>query len=769
MLERQRKAGERRTDDTLEIARDDGEARAQLRASFDGASADPKRILHDLHLQQIELDLQNRELRETQQRLLESRRRYADLYDFAPVGYCMLDLDGRIQEINLAGAALLGAARHALIDQPFDAAVPVEDRPSFHEHLRACAMTRIRVTTELTLRGDQRAASVIQLVSDPIEVAVGITTGFRTAMIDTTALKRLEMKLRLLAAAGETLASSLDYSTTLAAVARLIVPLVADLCIIDVRDDDGKVARLEVVFADPDRQAALAEQVKRCAPGPHGQTPQSRVIATGESMLLVDTIDGLEDGSAYDAAHADAMRAVGVKSKMVVPLRARGRTLGALTFAATGPDFRYSHADLLFAEDLAHRAAMAMDNARLHAQAQQAIRAREAQLALVAHDLRNPLGVILLKTEVALKVPRAQDRRAQARKSAETVHRCADRMHRLISDLLDIASIEAGRLSIDPARQPVRPLLSEALDMLQAMADEKALLLQSDPATGEEPDVVCDHERILQVFANLIGNAIKFSPHGATITVRAEPRQDEVWFAVADAGPGLAPDVMPRVFDRFWQAAKTARQGTGLGLSIAKGIVEAHGGRIWVESEEGKGSTFLFSLPLAAPVAAPATLSSDAGGDARQWPDFLSSAPERLARKGVILVVDDDDDARNALGDTLRHEGYDVVTVANGREALAYLRSSPRPRLTFLDLEMPVMDGWTFLAERNRDPALRAVPVIVSSCHRNVAAEVAAAGAAFIEKPFSLDSLRAALRVHPAAAATGSNAGEGIAWVDETH
>ncbi len=693
--------------------------------------------------------MQNRELREAQELLEESRSRYADLYDFAPVGYCTLDRDGRIDEINLAGAALLGAPRQALIDRPFLSVAPIQDRLSFQAHLKECATTRNRVTVELTLAHPQRGAVVVQLVSDPIRPPGGvIITGFRTAMIDTSALKRLETKLRLLAAAGETLSSSLDSATTLAAVARLVVPLVADLCIIDVRGDDGKVERLEVVFADATKQAELGEQVKGFTPQSGWQTPQSKVIATGEPMLLAEISDVLRERIAHDSAQADAMRESGITSMMVVPLRARGRTLGALTFAATDSDLRYSHDDLLFAEDLARRAAMAIDNARLHDLAQRATHAREALLAVVAHDLRTPLGVILLKTDLALKVPRAQDRRMQARKSAETVHRAAQRMNRLIGDLLDIASIEAGRLAIEKTRQSVGPLVTEAIDMLQTLADDKSLRLElaPSPGDGDECDLICDRERILQVFANLIGNAIKFSPEKTAIVVRAERRSDEVWFSVADAGPGLAQDLVPRIFDRFWQAEKTARLGTGLGLSIAKGIVEAHDGRIWVESQERAGSTFFFSLKLAPPLVGLGSLSAEQTDVVDAGDHVMPRLRAALPRKRMVLVVDDDPDARDALGDTLQHEGYEVVTAANGADALEYLHRAPAPSLIFLDLNMPVMDGWSFLKARNRDADMRSIPVIVVSCHRDVTVKAAAANAECLEKPITLDALRAALR-----------------------
>jgi signal transduction histidine kinase len=240
-----------------------------------------------------------------------------------------------------------------------------------------------------------------------------------------------------------------------------------------------------------------------------------------------------------------------------------------------------------------------MDNARLHEQAQRAIRSRDSLLGVVSHDLRNPLGVILLGSALMRAIPREKDRRTGTRKTIESIHRSAQRMNRLIGDLLVVASVETGNLSVEKRRQSVGSLIGEAVEMVEVLASEKSLHLEADLPQGDAFDVFCDRDRILQVFTNLVGNAIKFTPVGGAVTVRAEKLGDEVWLSVTDTGPGVPAEDLPHVFDRFWQAKKTARLGTGLGLSIAKGIVEAHGGRIWVESKVGVGSTFFFTLPLA--------------------------------------------------------------------------------------------------------------------------------------------------------------------------
>jgi signal transduction histidine kinase len=242
---------------------------------------------------------------------------------------------------------------------------------------------------------------------------------------------------------------------------------------------------------------------------------------------------------------------------------------------------------------MARRAALALDHARLYEEARQATRSRDEVLAIVSHDLRNPLNVIGMVSQV-LRETLAGD--PVAVKHLDAVGRAADAMGRLILDLLDVSRLEAGGLALSPA--PVAPgmLVREAARDLGPLAAERTLALEHDVADGLPP-VRADFERVSQVFSNLVGNALKFTPAGGRITLGAQPGDEGVVFRVEDTGSGIDPEHLPHLFDRFWQAHRTRRGGAGLGLAIAKGIVEAHGGRIRVRSEPGRGSTFYFTLP----------------------------------------------------------------------------------------------------------------------------------------------------------------------------
>lgn len=878
---------------------------AERRFAARAGDEDREKLIHDLHVHQVELEMQNCELREAQERLEEVTSRYSDLYDFAPVGYCTLDPEGRIRELNLTAAALLGGQRETLVGGTFPSVAPLEDRRLFHAHMRRCLAETGRVTSELRFSVGERGTRAVQIISDPVRDQSGATKAYRTILVDISDFKALETRLRLLSAAGERLTSSVEYAHVIEEAARIAVPALSDVCMIDLASASGTVERKAVLFADPKKQATLAERMMQFTSRTGWQTPQTGVIASGEPMLLSEVSAELR-GQISDADRdAVPLRSADIRSLMVVPLAARGRTFGALTLASAESDRRYSSIDLQVAQDLSSRIAMALDNARLYDDAQRAnaalrlseakssgivsiaadaiisidndqrialfnegaerifgysraeaigsplgiliperfraihrqhlerfasgdqssrrmgergaailglrkngeefpadaaisklevggeriltvalrdvtdakrfesdqklladigpvlsgtldyeetlttlaqlavrevadfcivdvveddgevrrlrvlarepskqwicdflartpigrsrprliwspletkqpiliervtpeilaswaqsddhlrvlremeprsiifvpllarekvlgalkvvsstrlraygpddlrlmeevayraaraidnarlyrvaeraIRARDEVLGVVAHDLRNPLGNIVMQVELLRRSGGEPARRL--RKTADAIDRAVNRMDRLIQDLLDITHMEAGRLSIKRTRVSADKALSEFVAAQKPLALSKSLELRLDVA----PDlgkVFADRDRLLQVLENLVGNAVKFTKPGGRLTVGAAPLEGELLFWVEDTGAGIASDDLPHVFDRFWQGRKAGRQGVGLGLPIAKGIVEAHGGRIWAEDLGGGGATFRLNLPI---------------------------------------------------------------------------------------------------------------------------------------------------------------------------
>jgi signal transduction histidine kinase len=385
---------------------------------------------------------------------------------------------------------------------------------------------------------------------------------------------------RFLSNLAEILASALDERAMLSAVARLLVPRFGDVCLMDVIDDDGSVQRVDGVFDD-----------WHLIPTPS--------LRAGETVLIPDITSSALGSITADPPGQAAIRGADIRSLVLLPLIGRGRLLGVMTLGMTRPDRTFARNDVSALEDIAQRTALGADNSRLYQQARQASRARDDTLAAISHDLRNGLNTVLTAVGLLLRSLPSDDAGRRDRRHVEAIRRSAERMNRLIGDLLDVASIEAGRLFVEPRSEPVRPILREALAACSDQAREKSLTVESNGSVAIE--VICDRERVLQVLGNLIGNAIKFTPDGGSVRVNAEQLDDEVLFSVRDSGIGVSPKQLPHVFDRFWQATPKTRLGSGLGLTIAKGVVEALGGRIWVESRPGEGTTFFFTLPLASP------------------------------------------------------------------------------------------------------------------------------------------------------------------------
>jgi PAS domain S-box-containing protein len=387
------------------------------------------------------------------------------------------------------------------------------------------------------------------------------------------------------------LASSMDVAGLGVAIAELAVRWIAEWCTVDIRLPDGSIRRLAepagLPWPSPPSPSRLARAAE--APDPAPAEEAKARLSSGPAACLADGITGPDL-----ATHP-------TDSAIRVPLVARGEVFGAVTLGTTGLGPRLGPADVAGAEDLARRASITIDNVRLYGEAQESLRAREDLLAIVSHDLRNPLGVVLASSALLLKSSLPPEREQRARRQVEAIQRAGNRMNRLIRDLLDFASIQGGRLSISLRAQSAPDLVAEAIDLLQPLAGQKTLRVENE-LVGREPvlEVRCDHDRVIQVLSNVVGNAIKFTGEGGTIRVGAEPDGDVVRFFVSDDGPGISAAELPYVFDRYYQARRRNREGIGLGLSIAKGIVDAHGGRIWVESEPGRGSTFFFTLPGAA-------------------------------------------------------------------------------------------------------------------------------------------------------------------------
>lgn len=496
---------------------------------------------------------------------------------------------------------------------------------------------------------------------------------------------------------------------------------------------DAERNELELVAAEalPDDRLAPWTRVPLDAAGPLTE-------AAGSGWVVVRPDE-------WRDRYPDLADPFGMKRPLVaVPLRAEAGLLGTMMIEVAEPDDVGSDTGIL---DCAGNCALAMQRAVLFAaerrareDAERATRARDDVLSVVAHDLRNPLGAVGNYAALLGIATNVEQRERYLAGISTATHL----MDRLIQDLLDVARLESGRLGMDIRREAVRAIFPEAVGATGGQAERLGVTVVA-PALEGLPDVAMDRERILQVLGNLIGNGIRFTPEGGRITLQAERVGDEVMFLVSDTGPGILPEHVPHVFDRFWQAPGEAKSGAGLGLAIAKGIVEAHGGRIGVESVPGEGSTFFFTLPVSdAPQPgerAPAVPLMDA-------PPEEEPPEEEPASVIRVMLVDDHAALRRGVGELLRREpGIEVVAEARtGEEALEETRIR-RPDVVLMDLAMPGIGGLEAIRQITvRHPGAR-VLVLTAEAEEDALLPALEAGAmGFVRKTTAHEDLPLALR-----------------------
>jgi PAS domain S-box-containing protein len=403
-------------------------------------------------------------------------------------------------------------------------------------------------------------------------------------LLDITELRASEESQRFLAGASAALESALDVDASAATVARLSVPGLADVCIVDLIGADGVLRRAAAVHADPARErylsagAELPDRYHDIPAAEPGWTP-TEVIETIDTRLL-EAVKISPDA--------------GLKALIVIPIEARERRFGVVTFGFTNGRRRFGPLEFMTAKDLVRRTGVAIDNATLYSTAQQAVRARNDVLGVVSHDLRVPVNTMMATLE--LLGDNMNDRRDEVHKWFDMLCRATRQMNALIQDLLDASRMESEHFTLHRNAGSISEIVAEACEMLRPIAAVKFISIESE-VPDNLPAVSVDAPKLVRVLGNLIGNAVKFSPDHAGIRVTALQRGNEVQISVSDEGDGIAEDQLQYVFDRFWSGRVNDRRGAGLGLTIAKGIVEAHGGRIWVESEKNQGSTFTFALP----------------------------------------------------------------------------------------------------------------------------------------------------------------------------
>ncbi|HVX39468.1 MAG TPA: PAS domain-containing sensor histidine kinase [Gemmatimonadaceae bacterium] len=431
--------------------------------------------------------------------------------------------------------------------------------------------------------------------------------GFLVTIVlrDITDERRRERREHLLAEAATRLSPRLPYEEQLSVIAHLGVPAIADWSILDVveESDDGKT-RLHRVTSMPRDQALEGALWELEAHAPHwaAHDPVLDVIRTGTAVFAEPVTEEWIEARYTDDSVRDILRRIHVDSLIIVPLRSDGRVTGVLTLGTVAPR-RAGAQERELAELLAERAAPAIEAARLYRKSQRSTAARDAFLGIVSHDLNGALGTIAMFTKA---IGESREDAPRHERLCANVLEATAIMRRLMLDLVDISAIEAHRLSVSPETDALAPILESLREMFAARAEASGITL-TVAAADDLPLVRIDATRVLQVLTNLVDNSIKFTPAGGSVTVDAKADAREVLVSVRDTGAGVAPDELPHIFERFWRARSSrGTRGFGLGLAIVHGIVVAHGGRAWMESTLGRGSTVWFTLPRASIAPAPA-------------------------------------------------------------------------------------------------------------------------------------------------------------------
>jgi PAS domain S-box-containing protein len=526
--------------------------------------------------------------------------------------------DGSLVYVNDAAAQLSGyqtaremleaplsaiTGRYRLLDedgQPF----PLERLPG-RLAIRGEPAPEVLLRVRTLATGEEHWRAV---KANPIDDELGHLRYVVNIFRDVTPLKRAESQQRFLAEAGSLLASSLDYRTTLAHLARLAVPVVGDWCAVDMVREGERIQRLAVAHVDPEKVRIANELWERNPPDPDAAIGLPAVLRTGRSELIAEVTDEMLEASVADAEQLEIARALGLRSAMLVPLVARGRVHGAITVVSAESGRRYDQTDLLFAEALAARAALAVENAELYGQLQRELQARDQFFAAASHDLKTPLASIkgtaqLLRRTLSRSGTIDPDR---LRSSIDSIDRTTTRMARLVDGLMDVTRLRLGqKVELDRAEVDLARLLREVVAEAQQTTEQHTIRVE----TEAELVGAWDPARLARAISNLLDNAIKYSPDGGDILVglTGERSDGEAWalLTVHDRGVGVPADERERIFEPFRRGSNVAGRlsGSGIGLAGARLAVEQHGGSITVAERPGGGTTFTVRLPVASPLA----------------------------------------------------------------------------------------------------------------------------------------------------------------------
>ncbi|HWP46186.1 MAG TPA: PAS domain S-box protein [Candidatus Limnocylindrales bacterium] len=543
-------------------------------------------------------------------------------------------------------------------------------------------------------RFTDRDALLLQLVADRIGLAIEHARLYEEEQAARIEAEAAQQRLAFLAHASSVLSASLDYQTRLDTVADLVVPYLADWCFVGLIGENGLLHRIAVAHADPSK-ADLARNLEQAMMlSPDTLHSIFKVLQTGHPEIYPEISDSFLLTMTHDPEHLKLLRQLNPRSYLCVPLQVQGRPLGAITFLSVESGRRYNSADLALAEDFANRVAAPIENARLYQEAQEADRRKDEFLAILGHELRNPLAPVRNALEI-MRLRSGND--PTLKRAMDIVERQIQHMTRLVDDLLDISRIIRGKVQLKKEPLDLNTIITRAIETSQPFIENRQHgLLVSLP---QEPLwVEGDPARLEQILVNLLNNAAKYTEPGGRIWLTCTQEGEEAVIRIRDTGIGIPPEMLLRIFDLFTQASQSldrSQGGLGIGLTLVRSLVQMHGGSVSAFSEGlGRGSEFVVRLPV---------LSET--GSRTLNPDSVDPKPKILDSKRRVLVVDDNVDAATTLSELIKLWGHEVYTAYDGpsavEAALTYL-----PDIVLLDIGLPGMDGYEVARQLRQEPRL---------------------------------------------------------------
>ncbi len=637
------------------------------------------------------------EKRQNEKILRESAQRFHQLADAMPQIVWTARPDGHIDYLNRKWHEFTGLPE-TVGNEAWEAIVHPDDMQAANELWASCLPSGAPFEMEIRLLDRRKQTYRWHLIRTVaiLDGSGNVARWFGTGT-DIHEQKRAAESSHYLAEASATLAAVVDYESTLQKVANLAVPYFADWSAVDVANPDGSLRRLAVAHQDPDKILLVHELMRRYPPDPESPGGVHAVIRTGKPEIFSEIPDELLVQGARDEEHLRLIRSLGLRSYICVPLVVSGNPLGALTFATAESGRRYTEADLALAEELAHRAAVAIENTQLYQALRETDRRKDEFLATLAHELRNPLAPIRNSLQI-LKMPRLDA--ATLERSREMMERQVHQLVRLVDDLLDVSRVMRGKIELRKERVELATVVARAVETVQPLIEAQGheLTVSLPP---ESLSLDADPVRLAQVVGNLLTNAAKYTEPNGRIRLTAQRSNREAVLRVRDTGIGIAPDMLLKVFDLFVQvdhAATRSQGGLGIGLTLVKNLVEMHHGTVHVRSDGlGKGSEFEVRLPL-----------STQGHDEPTGQELPEHRRIEQPPGHRLLVVDDNRDAADSLVMLLLILGNEVRVAYDGPTALEMVKVY-QPEMVFLDIGMPGMDGYEVARRLRRQPGLKNV------------------------------------------------------------